>query len=111
MSILIKGMKKPEACAKFEDGEFVHCPFVNTDDDCILQDKITDTWEEMYKNCPLIELPEKHGDLIDINSKIEVQFFDEQEDEWSLETVTVGDYLCYASEIPGVVVEAEGDEE
>ena len=62
-------------------------------------------------HCPLVEFPEKHGNLIDIDSKIEVQFFDEQEEEWSLKTVTVGDYLCYASEIPGVVVEAEGDKE
>lgn len=107
MSVIVKGLKMPENCME-----------------CMLSDlraaiKCTE-WTEISAGrreneramfCPLIELPEKHGNLIDIDSKIEVQFFDEQEDEWSLKTVTVGDYLCYASEIPGAVVEADGDEE
>ena len=65
MSILIKGMEMPSECARVEDGEFVHCPFVNTDDDCILQSKVTGTWEEMYQNCPLVALPDHHGRLVD----------------------------------------------
>ena len=71
MSILIKGMEMPSECARVEDGEFVHCPFVNTDDDCILQSKVTGTWEEMYQNCPLVALPYKHGRLTDFDALIE----------------------------------------
>lgn len=67
MSVIVKGMKMPSECARFEDGEFFHCQFVNTDDDCILQSKVTGTWEEMYQNCPLVALPDHHGDLIDRN--------------------------------------------
>ena len=67
MSILIKGMKKPKACCFMIDGETELCPFVNTDDDCVLQpgENCYGTWEELYEGCPIGELPEKHGRLID----------------------------------------------
>jgi len=68
MSVIVKGMKKPTECARFEGGEFVHCPFVNTDDDCILQSKVTGSWEDMYQNCPLGALPDKHGRLGDLDA-------------------------------------------
>ena len=67
MSVLIKGMKKPKTCCSIIDGEMKLCPFVNTDDDCVLRlgEKCYGTWEEQYADCPLVELPEKHGRLID----------------------------------------------
>lgn len=67
MSVLIKGMKKPKNCCFMIDGETELCPFVNTDDDCVLQpgENCYGTWEELYAGCPLGELPEKHGRLID----------------------------------------------
>jgi len=67
MSVLIKGMKKPKTCYSIIDGEAKFCPFVNTDDDCVLLlgKKCYGTWEEQYADCPLVELPEKHGRLID----------------------------------------------
>ena len=73
MSILIKGMKKPKACCFMIDGETELCPFVNTDDDCVLQpgENCYGTWEELYAGCPLGELPEKHGRLIDADALIE----------------------------------------
>ena len=71
MSVIVKGMKMPSECARVEDGEFVHCPFVNTDDDCILQSNVTGTWEEMYQNCPLVALPDHHGRLVDADELIE----------------------------------------
>ena len=104
MSILIKGMKMPKMCAEFKNGEFVHCPFVNTDDDCILQDKITDTWEEMYRNCPLIELPEKHGRLID--ERVAYDKIAEQEGGYYMDMDGVG---CGLEETP-TIIEAEGDD-
>lgn len=120
MSILIKGLKKPKTCARFEDGEFTFCPFVNTDDDCILQDKVTNTWEEMYQNCPLIELPEKHGRLIDADA-LHVLF----ENQWhylqclnwdenpKAEEKQTGINWCINTlhDDAKTIIEAEGDEE
>lgn len=118
MSILIKGMKMPSECEYcgfcryYNENGNVWC---NAKNRLLKQQWKEPNWTHLDVKrpewCPLIALPEKHGNLIDIDSKIEVQIFDEQEDEWSLKTVTVGDYLCYASEIPGAVVEAEGYEE
>ena len=58
MSILIKGMQMPKEC--------LDCPMCDINDDCVLQeDKRFGTWEEQKKDCPLVEIPEPHGDLID----------------------------------------------
>lgn len=63
MGVYIKGMKKPEKC--------LACPMLNYEDWCVLQewtpekDYTNYTWEGMRKNCPLIEVKEPHGDLID----------------------------------------------
>ena len=63
MSVIVKGMKMPTEC--------LDCPFMISkySDDCILQsdeaNEKFETWEEMKEHCPLVELPEKHGDLID----------------------------------------------
>ena len=39
MSVLIKDMGKPKSCYAITDGEAEFCPFVNTDDDCVLLSK------------------------------------------------------------------------
>lgn len=58
MSILIKGMQMPKEC--------LDCPMCDINDDCVLQkDERFGTWEEQKKGCPLVEVPEPHGDLID----------------------------------------------
>ena len=36
MSVLIKDMGKPEFCYAVIDGECEYCPFVNTEDECVL---------------------------------------------------------------------------
>lgn len=46
-------MDKPENC--------MSCPFVDVDEDCILNKKETsgmETFYEMYRNCPLKEVQE-----------------------------------------------------
>ena len=67
MSVLIKDMKKPKSCYAITDGEAEFCPFVNTDDDCVLLSKkgiCEGTWEMQYSKCPLVEVPEPCEDAV-----------------------------------------------
>lgn len=73
MSILIKGMKKPETCSK--------CPFCQFDGldlklRCLVTDEdiFFDAKKKRAGNCPLVEIP-PHGRLIDAD-KLENIFFD-----------------------------------
>ena len=55
MSVIVKGICKPIDC----DSTYYRCPFLDDTDDCKLQDCDPDwSWEEQYKGCPLIEIPE-----------------------------------------------------
>jgi hypothetical protein len=74
MSVLIKDMEKPKSCYAVIDGEFEYCPFVNTDDDCVLLLKkgiCEGTWEEQYSKCPLVEIPEPCEDAVSRNAIIQ----------------------------------------
>ena len=62
MSVIVKGMEMPPSCylCGLTDTSFIHCEAFSRrkllEDDC----------EERRPNwCPLVELPEKHGRLID----------------------------------------------
>ena len=69
MSVLINDMEKPKFCYAVIDGEPKRCPFVDAYDDCVILRKkgirTGTTWTDMYSKCPLVEVPEPHGDLID----------------------------------------------
>lgn len=55
--IFIKNMaEKTEHCAD--------CPLCNYYDDCMLLPFVSDTWEEQYANCPLVEVRKPPGDVI-----------------------------------------------
>ena len=63
MSVLIKGMGMPENCdecplGEYEDSEWFTCSLMNVACRHIAQCDRLD-------GCPLVELPEHHGDLID----------------------------------------------
>jgi len=62
--------------------------------------------EEMKNHA--VTVPE-HGDLIDLKSPFEAQYYDEMTEEWSEKTVTVEDVLygCMVSEMPPVVIPAD----
>ena len=67
MSVLIKDMEKPKSCFEIIDGDFEYCPFVNTDDDCVLLLKkgiCNVTWGEQYGKCPLVEVTEPCEDAV-----------------------------------------------
>ena len=65
MGLYIKNLKMSEHC--------MDCPFMvsRDNDDCILQsaeaNENFENWEQMKAGCPLIEVPEPHGRLIDEN--------------------------------------------
>ena len=68
MSVLIKGMQMPTSCyyCGLTDTSFINCqafsPCRLLEDDC--EERRPD-W------CPLVEIPEKHGDLIDRQKLLE----------------------------------------
>lgn len=67
MSVLIKDMEKPKSCYAIIDGEAELCPFVNTDDDCVLLLKkgiCEGKWEDQYSKCPLVETSEPCEDAV-----------------------------------------------
>lgn len=123
MSILIKNVGMPSSC--------ICCPAVmrdtlteTIDDDrdalkvtriyncCLKPDRIADGWVTFSKAClsrqewcPLAELPEKHGRLID--ERVAYDKIAEQEGGYYMDMDGVG---CGLEETP-TVFEAEGDEE
>ena len=100
MSVIVRGMEMPETCMKFADGEQELCPFVNTDDDCILQDKCYGSWEEMHATCPLIEIPTPHGRLVDLDKMVD--------EYWDGSSMRIDKTDIKEIEEYDVLVEAEG---
>ena len=66
MSVLIKGMKKPENCWECQIGvnatfHEASCPFAER---IVTRDEF-DMHSGIHPDCPLVEVPEPHGRLID----------------------------------------------
>ncbi len=82
MSVIIKGMKMPSSCNDCLFGHWsnlyqaVFCELLNFKD---YPADYTGYKAKRLDKCPLEDVPVPHGDLIDINSKIEAQFYDEAE--------------------------------
>lgn len=95
MSVIVKGMKIPTRC--------IDCPFMvsRENDDCIVQsdeaNAKAETWEDVIANCPLIELPEKHGRLIDIyvRDKVTNEIRRVGDDQHDMLTITDANELVY----------------
>ena len=65
MSVIVKNMKMPQKCYECDfEYSIYHCPLVHEDTDEVRSTKRLD-------GCPLVELPEKHGKLIDANDLID----------------------------------------
>ena len=105
-SVLIKGMRKPSGCAEFDGNKFIQCPFVNTDDDCILQNKCTGTWKDMYQNCQLVEIS-PHGRLIDADA-LKKEY--PHDTDWNY-PVNTNCYVVESIDNAPTVIEAEEDYE
>lgn len=61
MSFIIKGMKMPKSC--------LECDMLNGGraPDCFLMDKAIKNPLQRQDYCPLVEIPKKHGRLIDVD--------------------------------------------
>lgn len=70
MSVLIKGMEMPESCSKCAFGDGYSCYAKGY----IVQE---DDWENKRADfCPLVEVPDGHGRLIDADALLDKQAAD-----------------------------------
>lgn len=106
MSVLIKNMKMPKTCEECsfgyeEDAAWMACIPQGVS---VRKEFVSGICDP---NCPLVEVPAQHGDLIDIDSKITIGIKD------GLKVTTVRKLLNYtAVRLPKTVIEAEdGDAE
>ena len=102
MSVLIKGIKKPKRCSGFDGHK---CPFLDDEDNCVLQEPVDGTWDDLYANCPLVELPEKHGRLIDADALVPDICHD-----WNGWRVPSDDYSEECIRKAPTIIEAEGEQ-
>ena len=93
MGLYIRDMEMPRTCydCKFRkrNGLGLICPVLEK------SYKIADT-QVLFareKDCPLIEVPELHGRLIDASEKIRVQMYDEEYEDLYTEEMTIDDLL------------------
>ena len=87
----IKGMKMPECCeyCKLFNMEYDSCNYNN----CSVGYEYSN---RRMEDCPLVPVPD-HGDLIDANTMIGVELYDECREEWYEQAMTVWEYLGRAS--------------
>ena len=106
MSVLIRGVGMPKCCA------FCPCEYYNgiSDDyECwVTKREITDIFAKGLPDwCPLAELPEKHGRLVDADAVV-AKYGDYYVEEGTEEGM-IGDLRMLLELVP-TVVEAEGKE-
>lgn len=101
MSVIVKGMEMPEYTTKAEFG-------IDADGNplCMVYNE-AGTEPDIYE---IIPLPEMHGDLIDISEKVNIEYYDDMNEEWSLMegTVEIALFRC-CEDFPKVIIEAEGE--
>ena len=104
MSVLIKGMEMPKKC--------LDCPMCDNNDDCVIQeDKHFHTWEEQIAGCPLVEVPEPHGDLIDRDA-LDIGEYEREDDDTGTLEISIGGLLnvYHGVKDAPTIIESEGSE-
>ena len=109
MSVLIRGMEMPQCCAdcKFSD-IYSYPPDYDDEYRCELE-YFSMSYEDAqmrHANCPLVELPEKHGRLIDADA---INYEDEIWEKKCIPILLVYIAWLIAGEVP-TILEAEGTE-
>lgn len=75
-----------------------------------LNDDVGEFRKARRPDCPLHELP-KHGDLVDLDARVDAQFYDDMYEEWTIKTVSVRDLLhSIVEEMPPIVIAASKEE-
>lgn len=97
MSILIKGMRMPEDCFS--------CP-LKEEGSCNITNAYAVGINERNSDCPLVELPETHGRLIDAD-ELKDQY--PHDSDWEYPVNTNGYVVQTINEAP-TIIEAEGME-
>lgn len=112
MSVLIKGMKMPKSCRHcnlyrpYEPMTVVYCGACGRDHNYGEGEKSRPDW------CPLVEVPAKHGNLIDSSQVMDVNMYDEQYEEWFLKSMTIANLLCdWCDNEAKTIIEAETNDE
>lgn len=103
MSIIVKGMEMPKNCneCRFAVDGWCYANPKQANGEA-LNKRVRTNW------CPLRPLPKKHGDLVDISQEVNIEYFDDMNQEWSWKAGTVADALVVCEEFPTTIVEAEG---
>lgn len=112
MSVLVKNMEMPKNCeecplGEYEDSEWFACSLMNMAYRHIAQcDRLDD--------CPLIELPEKHGRLVDVDELSKKMYHDAFESDTDLQKWDSGCWIRYKMfennrDNTPTVIEAEGE--
>ncbi len=101
MSVIVKGMQMPENCPE--------CRFNKQSGFCSAKPPefagYTDDWGKQ-EWCPLVELPEKHGRLIDADKIVDAM--NDMEVEGEVFTTAVNYVKLIVADAP-TVIEAEGE--
>lgn len=102
MSVLIKGMQIPKNCSDCPlNYDMMSCMITGTrwwSDTMVLMD--FDYQESRLYDCPLVELPEHHGDLVDVK---EIRWDDHYDSDGNLSEYKI----AYSDEMPDAIIEAE----
>jgi len=102
MSVLIKGIQMPQSCSDCRlNYDQCACSVTGTrwfSDTMVLLGFNCD--EERLQNCPLVELPEHHGDLVNVN---EIRWDDHYDSDGNLSKYKI----AYSDEMPDPVIKGE----
>lgn len=105
MGLYLKGMALPESCFECHLTKWLD---KDSRAGCLIDDEVRNA--SRPSGCPLIEVKEPHGRLIDASYKVDMPFYDDEYEEHSMRTVTVEELLMMADNEVPTVIEAEGKE-
>ena len=100
MSVIVKGMKMPETCNKCDAYVCYKQWALDPGDEFCGLTKNDIPSEGVPSWCPLVELPEKHGPLIDAD---EIRWAEHYDNDGNLSSYKI----AFSDEMPPTVFEAE----
>ena len=115
MSVLIKGMKMPENCdeCKFSTWSNLHqtAACKRHDFDPCFKDYSREYKEKRADFCPIVEVPEPHGRLIDADA-LNIGEYEREDDDTGTLEISLGGLFDLYHKIKGAptVIKAEGGE-